>query len=113
MNISQAQVYGKAEAVLTGKGVVRRTKLSGMRAHLFSAAFAGSNLQALIDSTEHPKSSSHIVVVISNKAGVAGLDKAARAGIPTRVSRCGNALLQAAHKQGTCVMWDFPCVHAS
>ncbi|CAO2632382.1 Trifunctional purine biosynthetic protein adenosine-3 [Lemmus lemmus] len=47
--------------------------------------FAGSNLQALIDSTRDPKSSSHIVVVISNKAGVAGLDKAERAGIPTRV----------------------------
>ncbi|CAO2632384.1 Trifunctional purine biosynthetic protein adenosine-3 [Lemmus lemmus] len=45
----------------------------------------GSNLQALIDSTRDPKSSSHIVVVISNKAGVAGLDKAERAGIPTRV----------------------------
>ncbi|KAK7812585.1 hypothetical protein U0070_021565 [Myodes glareolus] len=45
----------------------------------------GSNLQALIDSTRDPKSSSHIVVVISNKAGVAGLDKAEKAGIPTRV----------------------------
>ncbi|XP_005345257.1 trifunctional purine biosynthetic protein adenosine-3 [Microtus ochrogaster] len=45
----------------------------------------GSNLQALIDSTQDPKSSSHIVVVISNKAGVAGLDKAEKAGIPTRV----------------------------
>lgn len=48
--------------------------------------FPGSNLQALIDSTRDPKSSSHIVVVISNKAGVAGLDKAETAGIPTRVS---------------------------
>lgn len=48
--------------------------------------FSGSNLQALIDSTRDPKSSSHIVVVISNKAGVAGLDKAEKAGIPTRVS---------------------------
>ena len=47
--------------------------------------FSGSNLQALIDSTRDPKSSSHIVVVISNKAGVAGLDKAEKAGIPTRV----------------------------
>ncbi|XP_038202410.1 trifunctional purine biosynthetic protein adenosine-3 isoform X1 [Arvicola amphibius] len=45
----------------------------------------GSNLQALIDSTRDPESSSHIVVVISNKAGVAGLDKAEQAGIPTRV----------------------------
>lgn len=45
----------------------------------------GSNLQALIDSTRDPKSSSQIVLVISNKAAVAGLDLAERAGIPTRV----------------------------
>ncbi|XP_037688097.1 trifunctional purine biosynthetic protein adenosine-3 isoform X2 [Choloepus didactylus] len=45
----------------------------------------GSNLQALIDGTQGPNSSAHIVVVISNKANVAGLDKAQRAGIPTRV----------------------------
>uniref|UniRef100_A0A452RIW0 Trifunctional purine biosynthetic protein adenosine-3 n=1 Tax=Ursus americanus TaxID=9643 RepID=A0A452RIW0_URSAM len=45
----------------------------------------GSNLQALIDSTREPSSCAHIVVVISNKAAVAGLDKAERAGIPTRV----------------------------
>ncbi|XP_048202243.1 trifunctional purine biosynthetic protein adenosine-3 [Perognathus longimembris pacificus] len=45
----------------------------------------GSNLQALIDSTLDPKSSAHIVVVISNKDQVAGLSKAERAGIPTKV----------------------------
>lgn len=45
----------------------------------------GSNLQALIDSTQEPSSAAHIVVVVSNRAGVAGLDRAARAGIPTRV----------------------------
>ncbi|XP_007939464.1 trifunctional purine biosynthetic protein adenosine-3 [Orycteropus afer afer] len=45
----------------------------------------GSNLQALMDSTQEPNSSAHIVIVISNKAAVAGLDKAERAGIPTRV----------------------------
>ncbi|XP_008051964.1 trifunctional purine biosynthetic protein adenosine-3-like, partial [Carlito syrichta] len=45
----------------------------------------GSNLQALIENTQEPDSSAHIVVVISNKAAVAGLDKAERAGIPTRV----------------------------
>ncbi|GAB1300432.1 Trifunctional purine biosynthetic protein adenosine-3 [Apodemus speciosus] len=45
----------------------------------------GSNLQALIDSTRDPKSCSQIVLVISNKAAVAGLDRAERAGIPTRV----------------------------
>ncbi|XP_036896471.1 trifunctional purine biosynthetic protein adenosine-3 [Sturnira hondurensis] len=45
----------------------------------------GSNLQALIDSTREPGSAARIVVVISNKAAVAGLDRAARAGIPSRV----------------------------
>ena len=49
-------------------------------------SLSGSNLQALIDSTREPSSCAHIVVVISNKAAVAGLDKAERAGIPTRVS---------------------------
>lgn len=52
----------------------------------------GSNLQALIDSTRDPKSSSHIVLVISNKAAVAGLDRAEQAGIPTRVSDCRRGL---------------------
>nr|XP_017515335.1 trifunctional purine biosynthetic protein adenosine-3 isoform X1 [Manis javanica]XP_017515336.1 trifunctional purine biosynthetic protein adenosine-3 isoform X1 [Manis javanica]XP_017515337.1 trifunctional purine biosynthetic protein adenosine-3 isoform X1 [Manis javanica]XP_017515338.1 trifunctional purine biosynthetic protein adenosine-3 isoform X1 [Manis javanica] len=45
----------------------------------------GSNLQALIDSTREPSSSAHIVVVVSNNAAVAGLGRAERAGIPTRV----------------------------
>ncbi|XP_021111859.1 trifunctional purine biosynthetic protein adenosine-3 isoform X2 [Heterocephalus glaber] len=45
----------------------------------------GSNLQALIDSTQDPNSAAHIVVVISNKPAVAGLNKAEKAGIPTRV----------------------------
>lgn len=58
----------------------------------YSPAFSGSNLQALIDSTRDPKSSSQIVLVISNKAAVAGLDLAERAGIPTRVSDCRRGL---------------------
>ncbi|XP_051840878.1 trifunctional purine biosynthetic protein adenosine-3 [Antechinus flavipes] len=45
----------------------------------------GTNLQALIDSTQEPTSCAQIVVVISNKAGVAGLEKAENAGIPTKV----------------------------
>lgn len=50
---------------------------------------AGSNLQALINSTREPGSAARIVVVVSNKAAVAGLDRAERAGIPTRVSGGG------------------------
>ncbi|XP_012588376.1 PREDICTED: trifunctional purine biosynthetic protein adenosine-3 [Condylura cristata] len=45
----------------------------------------GSNLQALLESTQEPSSSARIVVVISNKAAAAGLGKAEKAGIPTRV----------------------------
>ncbi|XP_068931035.1 trifunctional purine biosynthetic protein adenosine-3 [Petaurus breviceps papuanus] len=45
----------------------------------------GTNLQALIDSTQESTSYAQIVVVISNKAGVAGLEKAENAGIPTKV----------------------------
>lgn len=55
-------------------------------------SFSGSNLQALIDSTREPSSSAHIVVVVSNNAAVAGLGRAERAGIPTRVSNFGKEL---------------------
>lgn len=45
----------------------------------------GSNLQALIDACTEPGFPARIAVVISNVAGVAGLDRAVRAGIPTAV----------------------------
>ncbi|NWX35982.1 PUR2 protein, partial [Notiomystis cincta] len=45
----------------------------------------GTNLEALINSTKKDTSFAQIVLVISNKAGVEGLRKAERAGIPTRV----------------------------
>ena len=47
----------------------------------------GTNLQALIDHTTNPKNSSaaEIVLVVSNKAGVMGLERAERAGINTKV----------------------------
>ncbi|CAL1290810.1 unnamed protein product, partial [Larinioides sclopetarius] len=48
---------------------------------------SGTNLQALIDYTQDPNncSSAEIVLVLSNVAGVEGLNRASRAGIPTRV----------------------------
>lgn len=45
----------------------------------------GSNLQAFIDASESGKLAAKISVVISNKPGAAGLQKATEAGIPTRV----------------------------
>uniref|UniRef100_A0A8B9CHU3 Trifunctional purine biosynthetic protein adenosine-3 n=1 Tax=Anser brachyrhynchus TaxID=132585 RepID=A0A8B9CHU3_9AVES len=45
----------------------------------------GTNLEALINSTKKPTSFAQIVLVVSNKAGVEGLRKAERAGIPTKV----------------------------
>ncbi|XP_069616903.1 trifunctional purine biosynthetic protein adenosine-3 [Ranitomeya imitator] len=45
----------------------------------------GTNLDALIRSTQSPSSAAHIALVISNKAGVGGLQKAEAAGIPTKV----------------------------
>ena len=52
-----------------------------------SVHIAGSNLQALIDYTRNPhnNSSATIVLVISNKAGVKGLERAYAAGIETKV----------------------------
>lgn len=45
----------------------------------------GSNLQALIDACTEPGFPARIALVISNVAGVVGLDRAVRAGIPTAV----------------------------
>jgi len=49
----------------------------------------GSNLQALIDAAAGPDYPAEIVVVISNRAGAAGLARAAAAGIPCRVIEDG------------------------
>ena len=45
----------------------------------------GTNLQALIDQSKKTDSTSEIALVISNKAGVMGLQRAEKAGIPTKV----------------------------
>ena len=45
----------------------------------------GSNLQALIDACRAPHHPAEIVLVISNDASAFGLERAAAAGIPTRV----------------------------
>lgn len=47
---------------------------------------SGTNLQAIIDNLAKPSSDhAHIVLVISNVAGVKGLERAEKAGIPTKV----------------------------
>lgn len=45
----------------------------------------GSNLQALIDASADPAYPAEIALVLSNVPGVAGLDRAKAAGLPTRV----------------------------
>jgi phosphoribosylglycinamide formyltransferase-1 len=45
----------------------------------------GSNLQALIDATADPAFPAEIILVLSNRPGAFGLERAAKAGIPTRV----------------------------
>ncbi len=45
----------------------------------------GSNLQALIDACAVPDFPAEIVLVVSNRADAQGLERATRAGIPTRV----------------------------
>ena len=45
----------------------------------------GSNLQALIDACAAPDYPAEIILVLSNRPGAKGLDRAAQAGIPTRV----------------------------
>lgn len=46
---------------------------------------SGTNLQALIDGLASHSSAGQIVAAISNRPGVGGLERAARAGIPTSV----------------------------
>lgn len=46
---------------------------------------SGSNLQALIDSQQRGELAVEIAVVVSNRPGVLGLDRAQKAGIPTQV----------------------------
>ena len=43
----------------------------------------GTNLQSIIDSCKKPEFPAQIVVVVSNKAGAYGLERAEQAGIPT------------------------------
>ena len=45
----------------------------------------GSNLQALLDACAEPGYPAEIVLVISNRPGASGLERAERAGVPTRV----------------------------
>ena len=45
----------------------------------------GTNLQALIDAQANPEFPAEIALVLSNVPGAAGLDRCARANIPTRV----------------------------
>ncbi len=45
----------------------------------------GSNLQALLDAAQAPDCPYQIVLAISNKPGVQGLERAAAAGVPTAV----------------------------
>jgi phosphoribosylglycinamide formyltransferase-1 len=45
----------------------------------------GSNLQALLDAAAEPGYPAKIALVISNRPGASGLERAERAGVPTRV----------------------------
>ena len=51
----------------------------------------GSNLQALIDACAHPEFPAEIACVISNVAGVEGLRRAERAGIPSHILAHGGS----------------------
>lgn len=48
---------------------------------------SGSNLQALLDATADPAYGARVVAVGADRDGIAGLDRAATAGVPTFVER--------------------------
>ena len=52
---------------------------------------SGSNLQALLDASESdPDFGGRIVVVIADRSGIGGLERATRAGVPAEVVRWGD-----------------------
>jgi len=51
---------------------------------------AGTNLQALLDACADPGYGAQVVAVGADRAGVAALDRAERAGVPTFVHRVGD-----------------------
>ncbi|XP_075053300.1 trifunctional purine biosynthetic protein adenosine-3 [Mixophyes fleayi] len=77
---SQPQTY-ISESVYDGQDKTEEGKVRV--AVLISGT--GTNLEALIKSTKSPGSAAYIALVISNKAGVGGLQKAEAANIPTKV----------------------------
>jgi phosphoribosylglycinamide formyltransferase-1 len=48
---------------------------------------SGTNLQALLDACRHPDYGAQVVAVGADRAGIAALDRAAAAGVPTFVHR--------------------------
>jgi phosphoribosylglycinamide formyltransferase-1 len=51
---------------------------------------AGTNLEAILAATAEGRLASKVAVVVSNKAGVLALERAEKAGVPTRVVPHGN-----------------------
>ncbi|MFC4018148.1 phosphoribosylglycinamide formyltransferase [Micromonospora sp. GCM10011542] len=51
---------------------------------------SGSNLQALLDAAADPAYGARVVAVGADRDGIAGLDRAAAAGVPTFVERVGD-----------------------
>jgi len=56
-----------------------------LQMHCCLCCDVGTNLQSLLDHTQTPESSASVVLVISNIAGVAGLDRAKKCGVDTLV----------------------------
>jgi formyltetrahydrofolate-dependent phosphoribosylglycinamide formyltransferase len=51
---------------------------------------SGTNLQALLDACEDPAYGAQVVAVGADRSGIAGLDRAEKAGVPTFVCRVGD-----------------------
>ncbi|WP_447647019.1 phosphoribosylglycinamide formyltransferase [Nocardioides zeae] len=52
---------------------------------------SGTNLQALLDAHDDPAYGARVVAVGADRDGIAGLERAERAGVPTFVQRLGDA----------------------
>ena len=61
----------------------------------------GTNLQALLDHTASSESSSSIVLVISNIAGVKGLERAKKAGVDIAVCQSVLIVVRSQWSSGT------------
>ncbi|XP_030058386.1 trifunctional purine biosynthetic protein adenosine-3-like [Microcaecilia unicolor] len=84
-NLLKALQANESQATASNNYLSGRVQERKARVAVLTSSGTGTNLEALIISTKEPGSSAHVSLVISNEFSAQELQKAARAGIPSRV----------------------------